>query len=190
MFPEWALDGGNDKFVERLRDHDLRQKMREETMVKVEGNNSWESMLITSVNNPENKPLIGKYINQAAAEAGKDPYGKLGKGIPHPRNYGAFPRFLGKYVRDEKLLSLPLAIKKMTSMPAECMGLKKRGTLQKGNFADIVVFDEKTVRDQATFTQPQQYPEGIDYVLVNGKLVIENGEHTGELPGKIISRQG
>jgi N-acyl-D-amino-acid deacylase len=237
MYPEWALDGGSDKFVTRLRDHDFRQKMREETLEKVEGNNSWESMLITAVNNPDNKSLVGKYISQAATESGQDPYdfacdlliseggdlsiigfgmgeentslvlrhplvmlcsdgvalapyGKLSEGIPHPRNYGTFPRFLGKYVREEKLLPLPLAIKKMTSMPAARMGLKKRGTIQKGNFADLVVFDARTVRDQASFTQPQQYPLGIEYVVVNGKLVIENGEHTGELAGKVLSHQG
>jgi len=116
------------------------------------------------------------------------PYGKLSEGIPHPRNYGSFPRFLGKYVREDNLLPLPLAIKKMTSMPAQKLGLTKRGTLKKGNYADIVIFDKTTVIDKATYTDPEQYPKGIEYVLVNGKVVIDRGTHTGELPGKVLHR--
>lgn len=235
MFPIWALDGGQKRFVERLKDKDLRAKMKEETLVKAKGNNSWESMLIQSVNNESNRPLVGKYLLEAAENAHKDPYefvcelliseggdlsiigfgmseentalilkhplvmlgsdgvalapyGKLGEGIPHPRNYGSFPRFLGKYVREEKLLPLPEAIKKMTSMPAKKMGLIKRGTLSKGCFADIVIFDPNTVADLATYTEPAQYSKGIDTVIVNGTVVIDRGKHSGELPGKILHK--
>lgn len=118
------------------------------------------------------------------------PYGKLGGRIPHPRNYGSFPRFLGRYIREEKHLGLPRAIRKMTSQPAQKMGLKKRGVLAKGNYADITVFDPLTIMDTATFIKPRQYSYGIDHVIVNGKVVIAEGDHTGALPGKILFGPG
>lgn len=118
------------------------------------------------------------------------PYGELNKGIPHPRNYGAFPRFLSLYARQKKLVSLPEAVKKMTSMPAAKMGLRDRGIVKKGYFADIVIFDPESIQDRATYTQPKQYPAGIDKVFVNGKLVVDKGEHTGELPGKVLFGPG
>ena len=118
------------------------------------------------------------------------PYGPLHQGKPHPRNYGTFPRFLGLYVRDRKALTLPQAVKKMTSMPAAKLGLKDRGTLKQGNFADIVVFDPATVAAKATYTEPEQYSTGIDYVIVNGKVVIDHDKHTGALPGKVLYGPG
>jgi N-acyl-D-amino-acid deacylase len=118
------------------------------------------------------------------------PYGPLSEGKPHPRNYGTFPRFLGYYVRERKLLTLPEAIKKVTSKPAAKMGLPNRGSLKHGNFADIVIFDPKTIADKATFIEPHQYPVGIDYVLVNGTTVIDHGRHTEKLPGKILYGPG
>lgn len=237
MFPPWALDGGRKQFVIRLKDKDLRQKMKEETLVKVRGNNSWESMLISSVRNKQNHHLVGKYIQEAADETKQDPYefscdlliseggglsiigfgmseentelvlkhplvmlcsdgralasyGPLSEGIPHPRNYGSFPRFLGQYVRERKLLSLPNAIKKMTSMPAAKMKLKNRGSIEKGNYADLVIFAPSTIADLATYTEPEQYPQGIDYVIVNGITVIDHGKHTGELAGKVLQGSG
>jgi len=116
------------------------------------------------------------------------PYGELGKGKNHPRNYGTFPRVLGRYVREEGILSLEEAIRHMAALPAQKLGLKDRGELAKGKKADIVLFNPDTVIDRATFTDPYQYPEGIEYVLVNGEVVIERGEHTGVLPGRILSR--
>jgi N-acyl-D-amino-acid deacylase len=118
------------------------------------------------------------------------PYGPLHQGKPHPRNYGTFPRFLGLYVRDRKALTLPQAVKKMTSMPAAKLGLKDRGTLKQGNFADIVVFNPATVADKATYTEPEQYSTGIDYVIVNGRVVIDHDNHTGALPGKVLYGPG
>ena len=118
------------------------------------------------------------------------PYGPLHQGKPHPRNYGTFPRFLGLYVRDRKALALPQAVQKMTSMPAAKLGLKDRGTLKQGNFADIVVFDPATIADKATYTEPEQYPAGIDFVIVNGKVVIDHDNHTGALPGKVLYGPG
>ena len=114
------------------------------------------------------------------------PYGVLAKGKPHPRSYGTFPRVLGRYVREEKILSLPEAVRKMTSAPADKFGLTGRGRLTVGAFADIVVFNSDTVIDRATFEEPHRYPEGIEHVIVNGKLVISHREHTGALPGYIL----
>jgi N-acyl-D-amino-acid deacylase len=114
------------------------------------------------------------------------PYGVLGQRKPHPRSYGTFPRVLGRYAREEKLLSLEEAVRKMTSVTAERFGLTDRGVLREGAWADLVMFDALTVADRATFTDPHQYPVGIPYVLVNGVVVIDQGEHTGALPGQIL----
>jgi len=106
---------------------------------------------------------------------------------PHPRSYGTFPRVLGHYVR-EGVISLQEALRKMTSAPAQKMGFKDRGVLREGCKADVTVFDPATVKDEATFTDPQRYASGILYVLVNGVPVIENGEYTGALPGKPLRK--
>ena len=116
------------------------------------------------------------------------PYGVLGKGKPHPRSYGTFPRVLGRYVREEGVLTLENAIRKMTSLPTQKLKLRDRGLIREGMCADITIFDPKSVIDTATYSEPHQYPNGIEYVLVNGKVVIDNGEHTGELPGQALRR--
>ncbi len=112
--------------------------------------------------------------------------GPLARGTPHPRSFGTFPRVLGHYVRERRALTLEQAVHKMTQMPASKLGLTGRGTLAAGAYADIVVFDPVTVADRATFEQPFAYPTGIDHVLVNGTVVIRNGEHTGALPGRVV----
>jgi N-acyl-D-amino-acid deacylase len=114
------------------------------------------------------------------------PYGVLALGKPHPRNYGTFPRVLGRYVREEKVLSLEQAVKKMTSITAERFGLADRGVIREGAWADLVLFDAQTVTDTATYTDPHQYPMGIIDVIVNGALVIDQGQHTGALPGQVL----
>jgi len=114
------------------------------------------------------------------------PYGVLGAGKPHPRFYGTYPRVLGRYVREKKVLTLEEAVRKMTSFPAQKLGLRDRGLILEGMWADIVVFDPAKIIDKATYQNPHQYPEGIEYVIVNGKVVIEKGEHTGVLPGKTL----
>jgi len=114
------------------------------------------------------------------------PYGVLGKGKPHPRTYGTFPRILGQYVRKEGILTMENAIRKMTSLPAQKLKLRDRGLIREGLWADIVIIDPKRVIDQATYQNPHRYPEGIKYVLVNGKVVIENGDHTKALPGRVL----
>lgn len=114
--------------------------------------------------------------------------GLLG-GKPHPRVYGAFPRVLGKYVREEKALTIEEAIHKMTGKPAEVFGFKDRGVLAVGNFADIVVFDPETIIDKGTFVNPTQYAEGIQYVLINGQIVLEQGTHIKTKAGKVLRNQ-
>jgi N-acyl-D-amino-acid deacylase len=116
------------------------------------------------------------------------PYGKLAEGKPHPRFYGTFPRVLGKYSREEQLFRMETAIKKMTSQPADKLGLKQRGRLQNNYYADVVIFNPATVIDRATYVAPHQYPEGIEYVIVNGKITIRQGEHTGAHAGRVLRR--
>ncbi|MCR4340034.1 MAG: D-aminoacylase [Gemmatimonadaceae bacterium] len=111
-----------------------------------------------------------------------------GDGHPHPRAYGTFPRVLGKYVREHRLISLETAIYKMTGMPAKRLGLPDRGVLREGAFADIVVFDPRTVRDQATFTDPHQYPVGIETVIVNGIIAVARSAPTGVRAGRVLLR--
>jgi N-acyl-D-amino-acid deacylase len=105
---------------------------------------------------------------------------------PGPRTYGSYPRILGQFVRDEQLLSLEEAVRKMTDAAAARLGFKQRGTIRDGNFADLVVFDPATVRSNATYDEPRQFPTGIDHVIVNGTLVVAEGAHTGATPGRGI----
>jgi N-acyl-D-amino-acid deacylase len=107
---------------------------------------------------------------------------------PSPRSYGSYPRILGQFVRDEQLLSLEGAVAKMTSMPADRLGLRGRGRVVDGAVADLVVFDPATVRSNATYDDPRRFPDGISEVIVDGTLVIDAGEHTGALPGRALRR--
>jgi N-acyl-D-amino-acid deacylase len=114
------------------------------------------------------------------------PSGKLSEGKPHPRFYGTFPRILGKYSREDKVFDLTTAVNKMTYMPAAKLGLQKRGLIAKDYFADIVLFNPDTIIDNASFVNPHQFPSGIDYVLVNGKITIKKGQHTGAQAGSVL----
>jgi N-acyl-D-amino-acid deacylase len=107
-------------------------------------------------------------------------------GVPHPRNYSTNVRVLGHYVRDRHVLSLEDAIRKMTSLPAQILGLRDRGQLRDGFAADVVVFDPATVGETNSFEKPKSYARGVDYVLVNGGIVIDNGVHSGAKPGRAI----
>lgn len=107
-------------------------------------------------------------------------------GKPHPRGFGSFPRFIGKYVRDEGLMGLAEAIKKTTYLPALTFGLKERGTIKEGHYADIVVFDYEKIIDRATFKEPYMRPEGITHVFVNGSLALSHDELAGKLAGRIL----
>jgi len=115
-------------------------------------------------------------------------YGKLSEGNPHPRSYGTFPRFLGRYVRQNKIVSLPEAIRKITSFPADTLGITDRGRIVKGMKADVVCFDYENLIDKSDYVNPHQYSQGIKFLLVNGQVVIEKGVHTGKLPGQILKQ--
>jgi N-acyl-D-aspartate/D-glutamate deacylase len=122
--------------------------------------------------------------------SGTSPEGLLGQEHPHPRAYGTFPRILRKYVREEKKLTLEDAIRKFSALPAQRMRLADRGVLKAGAWADVVIFDPATVRDLATFEHPNQLSQGMEYVLVNGVAVIDQGKMTGALPGKVLRGAG
>ncbi len=239
LLPPHAHEGGVEKFVERLRSPEVREKLKEEmmkgvgewhSMVEVLG---WENIMIAYCKgHPEYE---GKRISEIAKEKNLDPfdfvfdliieemasvsvvlfsmseddvrtvlkspfsmlgsdssaratYGILSVGKPHPRAYGTFPRVLGKYVREERILTLQEAVRKMTSFAAQKLGLKDRGLIREAMWADIAIFNADKIMDKATFVNPHRYPEEIEYVIVNGKIVIEKGEHTKEIPGKVLRR--
>ena len=242
--PPWALEGGTDKMVARLKDAENRRRLKREISVD---SNTWENIylgsggaggiLIGSVVNRELDDWQGKRLSEIAAAQHKDPLealfdfiiadhgqtgaiffmmseddmkaalesplvsictdssaratdGPLAGSKSHPRGWGAYPRILGKYVRDEKLLPLELAIHKMTGLPAANVGLKERGLIRAGYFADITIFDPKTVIDRATFAEPNQYPVGINYVIVNGQIEVDNGRRTPALGGRPLRGPG
>ena len=112
--------------------------------------------------------------------------GRLSQGALHPRAFGTFPRVIAEFVKKRKILTLEDAINKMTTMPAERFGLKKRGEIKDGYYADLVVFDLNELEDTSTFEEPLHYPKGIKYVFINGEIVIKDGKHTGARPGEVI----
>jgi len=114
------------------------------------------------------------------------PYGVMSAGKPHPRSYGTYPRILGRYVRDEEVLTLEDAVRRMTSLPAQRFRLKGRGVIMEGMWADITIFDSEKIIDKASYDDPHRYPEGVEYVLVNGRIVIERGKNTGTLAGEVL----
>jgi N-acyl-D-amino-acid deacylase len=242
--PPWAQEGGVDKMLARLRDPQMRERLKKEIS---EDQTEWENIylgsggpsgvLIGSVVNRELESLQGKRISEIAAEQKKDPLdvvfdmiiadhgqtgaiyfmmteadmraamqapfvsfctdsgsratdGPLAGSKSHPRGWGSYPRILGRYVRDEKLLSLEAAIHKMTGAPAARVGLRERGLLKEGLFADITIFDPAKVIDRATFESPNQYPVGIEYVLVNGKISVDKGQRTSALGGRVLRGPG
>ena len=132
------------------------------------------------------KELARPWISFGSDEASQAPEGVFLKSNPHPRAYGNFARVLGKYVRDEKVLSMSDAIHRLSGLPATNLGLDHRGFLKEGMFADVVVFDPATITDHATFEKPHQYATGVKHVFVNGVQVIKNGEHTGAKPGRAL----
>ncbi|MEJ2165845.1 MAG: D-aminoacylase [Desulfobacterales bacterium] len=130
--------------------------------------------------------MTGRYTMIGTDAWGVNPAGVTGHGKPHPRYYGTYPRILGKYVREEGVLTLEDAVRRMTSFPAQRLGLMDRGVLKPGMWADIVVFDPGRVNDKATYQEPHQFPEGIPHVLVNGRIVVKEERQTGALPGRVL----
>ena len=132
------------------------------------------------------KNLQLSWMSFCTDEDAYQPEGLMGKRRPHPRAYGTYPRILGQYVRDEKILTLEEAIRRMTSLPASRVGFKDRGLLKPGFSADVVIFDPQTVGDKSTYTDPHQFPVGINYVIVNGVVEVEKGKQTSEKAGKAL----
>jgi len=245
LLPTWALEGGVDKTMERLRDPQLRARMKEDIENglpgwddnKVQQSGGWQRVVIAGTRTEKNLSLAGMTLEELGRARHEDPAkaffdllldehgqifcmlfmmnekdvqtalrepwvdiasdgsslsteGLLAAGHPHPRNYGTFPRILGHYVRDEKVLTLEDAVRRMTSLSAQRLRLKDRGLIREGYWADVVVFDPNRIIDKATFSSPKQYPEGINYVLVNGHVVIDRGNHTGERPGMALRGPG
>jgi dihydroorotase/N-acyl-D-amino-acid deacylase len=245
LLPPWALEGGLDKTMERLRDPRLRVRIKHDIESGLPGWNSnyvrqsggWQGIVIGATHVEKNASLPGKTLEEIGRMREKDPAeaffdllmeehgqvtcmpfmmnekdvqtalrepwvdiasdgsslsaeGLLSAGHPHPRNFGTFPRILGHYVREEKVLTLEDGVRRMTSLPAQRLGLKDRGLLREGYWADVVVFDPDRINDTATFASPKQYPAGINYVLVNGRIVIDGGNHTGARPGMALRGPG
>ena len=232
ILPPWVHDGGTNKVIERLKDAEMRKKMRYDMENGIHGWDNFidfagfENIYVTSVVTEKNKDAVGLSITELAKLRNVDPYtaafdllmeeenavgmvdfygkeehvklfmarpemnactdGLLAPGKPHPRLYGSFPRILGKYVREEKVMSLEEAVRKLTFKAAEAMNLKDRGLLKEGYYADITIFNPDTITDKGDFINPIQYPEGIEYVIVNGKVAVEHGKHTDVLNGKVI----
>ena len=152
-------------------------------LLEIEGNASTVSFMMDEA---DVRTVMASPLSSIISDSGVTAPRAGGK--PHPRAYGTFPRVLGKYVREEKLLTLEEAVKKMTSLPAGKAGLNDRGIIKEGFRADIVVFDADTIEDKATYTEPHQYPEGVEYVMVNGQLVVDQGELTEAKPGRALKK--
>jgi len=148
------------------------------------------TMIVFQMSEEDVRRVISNHLSMFSTDSWPvSPKGLLSFGKPHPRFYGTYPRVFRKYVREEKILTLEDAVRKMTSFPAQKLGLKDRGLVKEGFWADIVVFDINMINDRATYDNPHQYPEGISYVIVNGKVVVEDGVHTQTLAGKVLSRK-
>jgi dihydroorotase/N-acyl-D-amino-acid deacylase len=242
--PPWAVEGGVEKMLARLRDPATRARVKADIL---RDTSEWENIylgsggapgvLVGSVVKRELEGLQGKRVSEIAEEQGKDaldalldiiladrgqtgaiyfmmseddlraalrePFvsictdsgaratdGPLSGSKSHPRGWGSYPRVLSRYVRDERLLTLEQAVHKMTGRPAARVGLRDRGVLREGAFADITVFDPARVRDRATFEEPNQYPEGVEYVVVNGRLEVDGGRRTPANAGRPLRGPG
>jgi N-acyl-D-amino-acid deacylase len=242
--PPWVQEGGYKAWAARLKDPNIRERVRQEMITPTD---KWESLylmagspdkvLLVAFKNDKLKPLTGKSLAEVARLRGKspeetamdlvvedgsrvstiyflmsednvrkqialpwvsfgsdeascEPSGVFLKSNPHPRAYGNVARLLGHYVRDEKIISLEEAVRRLTTLPATNMKLDRRGALKPGYFADIVVFDPARIQDHATYEKPHQYSTGVVHVFVNGVQVLRNGEHTGAKPGQIVRGPG
>ena len=170
----------------------LRGKPPEETAMDLVIEDGSRVSVVYFLMSEENvrKQIKLPWVSFDSDAASMAPNGAFLKSNPHPRAYGNFARLLGKYVREEKVVSLEEAVRRLTALPAETLRLGKRGALRKGFFADVVVFDPARVSDHATFEQPHRYSTGVTHVFVNGVQVLKNGEHTGAKPGRVVRGPG
>lgn len=161
-------------------------------MLDLVSEDSAHTRVVAFVISEENirKELLQPWVSLGSDAVSISAEGLFLKQSTHPRAYGNFARLLGKYVREEKLISLSEAIRRITSLPAINLGLDRRGSIRQGYFADLVIFDPGTIADRATYDNPHQYAMGVKDVLVNGIRVIENGEHTGAKPGRALWGRG
>jgi N-acyl-D-amino-acid deacylase len=164
----------------------------EETVLDllVEDDNNVGALYFAMAEDDVRKVLSLPWVSFCSDEESQAPEGIFLKADPHPRAYGAFARVLGTYVRDERILPLEEAIRRMTTLPAENLRLDGRGMLREGAYADVVVFDPVEVRDHATPDDPHRYSTGVRHVLVNGTPVVSEGEHTGARPGRFVRGPG
>ncbi len=168
----------------------LRKTDPIETMMDLVAMNGQDVSAVYFLMSEDNikKQVLLPYVSFGSDAESESPEGVFLKSNPHPRAYGNFARLLGKYVRDEKVISMEEAIRRLTSLPAANLRLDRRGLLKKGYFADLVVFNPDSIADRATFTQPHQYASGMVHVFVNGKQVLKSGKHTGAKPGRVVTR--
>ncbi|MFZ1264144.1 MAG: D-aminoacylase [Chitinophagaceae bacterium] len=170
----------------------LRGKSAEETAMDliVQDSTRVECIYFLMDENNVKKQIAIPWLSFGSDEGSYEPAGVFLKSNPHPRAYGNFSRVLGKYVREEKIISLQEAIRKLSKLPATNLKIKSRGEIKTGNYADIVIFDPAKITDKATFEKPHQYAEGMIHVFVNGVQVLKDGEHTGARPGKFVKGPG
>jgi N-acyl-D-amino-acid deacylase len=136
------------------------------------------------------KKLALPWVSFNSDSASLAPEGLFLNGNPHPRAYGSFARLLGKYVREEGIITLPEAVRRLAALPADVLKIRERGRLRAGYFADLAIFDPGKIQDNATFAEPLQYASGMVHVLVNGVQVVKDGDHTGATPGQVVRGPG
>ena len=170
----------------------LRGKSSEETAMDlvVEDGSRVSTVYFMMSEDNVRKQIALPWMSFGSDEGSYAPRGVFLKSNPHPRAYGNFARLLGRYVRDEKIIPLEEAVRKLTTLPAENLKLDRRGALRPGHFADVVVFDAAKIQDHATFEKPHRYSTGVAHVFVNGKQVLKDGEHTGAKPGRVVRGPG
>ncbi|HNR73710.1 MAG TPA: D-aminoacylase [Cyclobacteriaceae bacterium] len=184
--PDTTYNGKNISEINKLKGRKTKPMEEAETILEMIGAINRTQMVYFSMNEGDLTRIMQYPFNMIASDAG---IARYGSGMPHPRAYGTNARVLGRYVREQKIIRLEEAIRRMTSLPAQKFNLRDRGLLLEGMAADVVLFDEHTVGDAATFTNPHAYSTGFKFVLVNGEVVVDNGKHTGTRSGQVLRRK-
>ncbi|MGH2670730.1 MAG: N-acyl-D-amino-acid deacylase family protein, partial [bacterium] len=180
--PERSYEGKSISEINALKGR--KKKLKDEIQTILEIQEQGGAQMVYHSMGEKDVDRIMRYPNAAVASDGG--VREFGAGVPHPRSYGTNARVLAEYVRRRGVITLEEAVRKMTSLPARTFGMRDRGLVREGFWADLVLFDPDKVQDKATFTQPHQYSEGFDLVLVNGQAVVENGKVTGARSGRIV----